>query len=92
LGIVNRIYCDCCGNIISKLHGKAIKGGVLRKVALLGCSTQHVRFDVAPKARHLTAVAAVLVLETQVPGNLEMVKPSVEMMQPENRAKEARCT
>jgi hypothetical protein len=86
LGIVYRIYCDCCGNIIGKLHGKAIKGGVLRKVALLGCLTQQVRFDVAPKARHLMAVAAVPVLGTRVPGNPAIVKPSLEMMQPENQA------
>jgi hypothetical protein len=78
-------YCDCCGNIISKKHGKVVKGGILRKVALLGWSIQQICSDVVP-----TAASANLVLGTPVPGNPTMVKPLIEMvLQLENQAKEA---
>jgi hypothetical protein len=72
-----------------------MKGGILRKVALLGWSIQRICSDVVPKTRHLTAASANLVLGTPVlgtpvPGNQAMVKPLVEMVQQlENQAKEA---
>jgi hypothetical protein len=67
-----------------------MKGGILRKVALLEWSIRRICSDVVPKTRHPPVASANLVLGTPVAGNPAMVKPSVEMVQQlENQAKEA---
>jgi hypothetical protein len=51
-------YYDCCESITGKLRGKAMWGGILRKVALLGWLIEGVHSDVALKTRYLAAAAS----------------------------------
>ncbi len=73
MGIVYRLYYGYCENISSKLHGKAIRGGELKKVALLGFLKPQVRSGVVPKVRQLAVSAAVPVLETLVPALVQWI-------------------
>ncbi len=66
-----------------------MKGGILRKVVLLGWLKQQICSDDAPRVRRPMAASASLMLGTGVPGDLVMEKPSVGMVQQQkNKAKE----
>jgi hypothetical protein len=55
-----------------------MKGGTLKKVALLGCLLLQVLSDVTLKARHLAAAAAVSVLEAPVLLIPAMMSPAMQ--------------
>ncbi len=63
-----------------------MKGGALKKVALLGYLLLQVLSDVAPKAWHLAAAAAVSVLEDLVLLILVMMSPAMQALALEEMA------